>query len=103
MMTIQTVLALVAEMEEEKKKDVRVPHYYKYRGEMKRRSYDDVIHTDRYNELFDLLASDEAKVFKCEECGEMCDWFDLESWCCDFEAGYYICGCCYEDAMGEDL
>ena len=103
MMTIETVLALATEMDEEKKKDVRVPHYYKYRGEMKRRSYDDVIHTDRYNELFALLGSDEAKVFKCEECGEMCGWFDLESWCCDFEEGYYICGCCYEDAMGEDL
>ena len=94
MMTIETVLALVAEMDAEKNK---------YRGEMKRRSYDDVIHTDLYNELFALLGSDEAKVFKCEECGEMCSWFDLESWCCDFENGYYICGCCYEDAMGEDL
>ena len=73
MMTIENVLALVAEMNEEEKKDVRVPHYYKYRGEIKRRLYDDIIHTDRYNELFNLLLSDEAKVFKCEECGEMCE------------------------------
>ena len=103
MMTTENVLALVAEMNEEKEKDVYVPHYYKCYGEMKRRSYDDIIHTDRYNELSALLSSDEAKVFKCAECGEMCNWFVLEDWCCDFEAGYYICGCCYEDAMGEDL
>ena len=101
MMTTENVLALVAEMNEEEKKDMRVPHYYKCQGE--RRSYDIIIHTDRYNELSALLDSDEAKVFKCEECGEMCGWFDLENWCCDFEAGYYICCCCYEDAMGEDL
>lgn len=91
MMTIKTVLALVAEMKEEKKKDVR-------------HSYGDVIHTDRYNELFALLSSDEARVFKCEKCGDMCDWFYLETERCDFEAGYYLCSCCYEDAiMGEDL
>ena len=100
-MTTKNVLALVAEMNEEEKKDVRVPHYYKYHGE--RRSYDIIIHTDRYNELSALLSSDETKVFQCAECGEMCNWFDLENWCCDFEAGYYICACCYEDAMGEDL
>lgn len=103
MMTIETVLALVVEMNEEKKKDIQVPHYYKYHGEMKRRSYDDVIHTDRYKELFALLNSKEAKVFKCAECGRMYGWFDLESWQCDFETGYYICGCCYADDMGEDL
>ena len=102
MMTIETVLALVAEMNEEKKKDELVLRCYKYRSG-KTHNSDDIIHTDRYNELLALLDSDEAKVFKCEECGEMCGWLDLESWCCDFEEGYYICGCCYEDAMGEDL
>lgn len=103
MMTVEIVLALVAELHEEEKKTVRIPHYYKYRGEMKRRSYDDRIYTDRYHELMELIGSDEAKVFQCADCGEMCDWFDLESWCCDFEKGDYICSCCYEDAMGEDL
>ena len=102
MMTIETVLALVAEMNEEKKKDELVLHYYKYRSGKTRNSYD-IMHTDRYNELLALLDSDEAKVFKCEKCGEMCSWLDLESCCCDFEEGYYICGCCHEDAMGEDL
>ena len=94
---------MATEWQAEQKKVTYVPRYYKYKGEMKRRSYDDIIHTDRYYELMTLLSSDEAKVFQCAECGEMCDWFQLESWCCDFEAGYYICGCCYEDAMGEDL
>ena len=102
-MTTENVLALVAEMNEEKKKDAWVPHYYEFRGEIKRRFFDDIIHTDRYNELSALLDSDEAKVFKCEKCGEMCSWFDLENWCCDFETGYYICSRCYEDGMGEDL
>lgn len=103
MMTIETVLALADEFETERKNVVRVPHYYKYKGEMKRRSYDDLVYSDRYYELMALLGSDEAKVFKCAECGEMCDWFDLETWCCDFDNGDYTCACCYEDAMGEDL
>ena len=103
MMTIETVLTLATEWKAERKNAISVPSYYKYKGEMKRRSYDDVVYSDRYYELMALLCSDEAKVFKCVECGEMCSWFDLESWCCDFENGYYICGCCYEDGMGEDL
>jgi hypothetical protein len=103
MMTINEVMTLGMELEEEAKKVTYVPHYYMWKGQMKRRLGDDIIHTERYHELFEILGSEEAKVFKCEECGEMCSWFDLETWCCDFEEGYYICGCCYEDAMGEDL
>ena len=103
MMTVDMILALAVELEEEEKKTLHVPHYYKYRGEMKRRSYDDLVYTDRYHELFDLLESDEAEIFKCPDCGRMVGLFDLERWCCDFEKGGYICSCCYEDAMGEDL
>ena len=103
MMTIEIVLTLVDELEEEKKKTVRVPHYYKYRGEMKRRFLDDFVYTDRYHELMKLICSEEAKVFKCEECGEMCGWFDLETWCCDFEEGDFVCSFCYEEGMGDDL
>ena len=31
----------------------------------------------RYYELYDQLLSDEAKVFKCDKCGEMIGWYDL--------------------------
>ena len=103
MMTVEIVLALIAEMKEEEKRDMHIPRYYEYHGEVKRRPYDDIIHTDRYKELFTLVGSDEAKVFKCAECGEMCNWIDLEVWCCDFEEGDYLCACCYEEGMGEDL
>lgn len=103
MMNKNEVLNLVAEYEAEKRNVRYEAVYYKRNGKMVRRSYDAVIYSDRYHELMALLSSEEAKIFKCVECGEMCGWFDLETWCCDVEADEYICGCCYEDAMGEDL
>lgn len=101
MMTMAEVMELVKEYYEEEKKTVSVPHYYKRNGKMLRRSYDDYIETKRYNELWNILRSEEAKVFKCTDCGRMVGYFELELWMCDFENNVYIC--CYDDAMGDDL
>ena len=95
MKTIDVILTMVAELNEEEKKTVRVPHYYKHNGEMKRRSYDETVHTERYNELMKQIG--EAEVFQCACCGEMCSWFDLEEDCCDFENGKYFCSRCYDE------
>ena len=103
MMSVKEVLALVEELKREEEKVVFVPHYYKCKGEMKRAQCDKAIYTERYGELMDILDGEDAKVFKCADCGEMCGWFDLETWCCDFEKGNYVCSCCYGNEMGEYL
>lgn len=97
------VLELVEEMQEEEKKTVNVPHYYKRNGKLLRRSYDDTVYTERYKELFYGQEIRSKKIFKCCECGCMKDYFSLESWQCDFEAGSFVCHDCYEEEMGEDL
>lgn len=99
--TKKQVMEWYAELKEEEKKTTYEPVYYKYRGEMKRRSYDKTVYTERYEELFSLIG--DAPVFKCKECGEMRTLWELEKWICDFEEGDYTCGMCYEDYMGEDL
>ena len=103
MMTINEVMAMVEEYKVEYKAVKKVPHYYKRHGQMVERSYPDYVYSDRFYELSKILDSEEAKVFKCCECGEMVTWFDLEDWVCDFEKGEYTCSCCYENYMGEDL
>lgn len=103
MMTINEVMAMVKEYEVERKAVKKVPHYYKRNGKMIERSYPDYVYSDRYYELSKILNSDEARVFKCSDCGEMVTYFDLETWICDFEEGEYTCSICYEDCMGEDL
>ena len=103
-MTMEQVMALVAEYQMESKKTQRVPHYYMRKGLFFYVSYTYVIYTERYKELFyDILRRDECKVFQCSECGEWVGYFDLESWCCDFEKGEFICSECYEEEMGDDL
>lgn len=102
-MSVAEVMKLVKEYHNEKKKTVRVPHYYKRNGKLLRRSYDDYIETERCIELNHILNSDEAKVFQCVDCGEMVGYFELETWVCNFENNEYTCSGCYEDAMGEDL
>lgn len=96
MFTFAEVMAMVAEAKAEEEK----------------RSYEneDVVDTKRYEELFfdkeeKTLRSSAAKIFKCNECGKMVGYWDLEDWCCEFseDNGYYICDCCYEDGMGDDL
>lgn len=102
---MKKVLTLVAEMKEEEKKTVKVPHYYMRGGKMIERSYPDYVQTERYRELFYGLGGiREVKVFKCCECGEMVDYFSLETWCCDFSKKKgCICSECYESEMGDDL
>lgn len=103
MMTINEVMAVVEAYEVERKNVKKVPHYYKRNGKMIERSYPDYVYSDRYYELDKILRSEEARVFKCAECGRMVTFFDLEVWDCDFEEDEYICSLCYEDIMGEDL
>lgn len=102
---MKKVLVLVEEMREEQKKTVRVPHYYKRNGKMLRRSYDDTVETERFRELFYGNGGIRGvKVFRCNECGEMVDYFELETWCCRFDhKDGCICSMCYEEEMGDDL
>ena len=95
------VLALVKDFETEEKNVRIVPHFYKRNGKMIERSYPDRFYSDRYYALMHEIEN--AKVFKCADCGEMVSYFDLETWCCDFENGRYLCSSCYEEEMGEDL
>ena len=99
------VLELVKEMRAEEAKRQYVPHYYKRHGQMVRRSYDDCVDTERYLELFHGQGGIRGvKVFKCCECGEMVDYFQLEAWCCDFDhEDGCICDECYAEEMGDDL
>lgn len=99
------VMALVEEMNAEEKKTQYVPHYYKRNGKMMRRSYDDIVYTERYRELFFGNGGIRGvKVFKCHACGKMVDYFGLETWCCDFYVpNGCLCAECYEEEMGEDL
>jgi hypothetical protein len=101
MLNVKAVLALVEELEIEKKKTIYADRRYKRNGEWKKACCRERITTARYKELFNLIASDEAKVFKCAECGEFENWFFLENWCCDIAKDYFICACCY-DEMSED-
>ena len=96
MMSFVEVMAMVEEAKREEKNS----------------SYDDAVYSKRYEELFfdkdeKTLRSEDAKIFKCDCCGEMFGYWDLEDWCCVFSEdeneSYYICDCCYEDGMGDDL
>lgn len=57
----------------------------------------------RFEEIEDLLYSEEAKVFVCSVCGESCGFFDLEIWGVEELDGAVMCHSCYEEDMGEDL
>lgn len=100
---VMQVLGLVEEMKLEETKTIRVPVYYKRHGKMVRRFCDDYQYTDRYKELLfgDVIRG--QKIFKCHSCKEKVDYFSLESWCCDFNKGSYLCASCYEEEMSEDL
>ena len=103
-MTKAEILVLVDELEAEKEKTQRVPHYYKRGGKVLERSYPDYVYTDRYHEL---MAWDSPlrteKVFVDAESGKAYTYWELEWWACDFEADSYISSEEYEDEMGEDL
>lgn len=103
MMTKTEVMELVEEYKKEEAKTIRIPHYYIHNGIVCEHPYPDIVRTNRYNELFyHILNSDEAKIFKCDYCGEMIGYFDLESWCCDFDNNEYVCNCCYEQNQLDD-
>lgn len=104
MMTKVEILALVNEMNTEKEKTQRVPHYYLRNGKVLERSYPDYIYTERYKELFyGCSPLRTEKIFRSSVSGEMLAYFDLEAWACDFEEDYYISSEEYENEMGEDL
>lgn len=74
-MTKKEVLAMVKELKVEEKKVEYIPVYYKRKGQMIRRSYDDTKYTARYYEL--LHAITDAEIFPCEECGKKVSYFDI--------------------------
>lgn len=58
---------------------------------------------ERKEELFEILGGDNARVFKCAECGEMCVCFDFDFEDLNANNPNLICNMCYERLMGEDL
>ena len=51
---------------------------------------------------YDILDSEENRIFVCDECGEKCTYPELENWLCHLPE-HCICSFCYENNMGEDL
>lgn len=105
-MTKNEVFALIEERKAEESKTVKLPHYYKRNGKMLLRSYPDYVYTDRYKEVNAILRSESAKIFRCVECEMMVNYDDLEHWLIKDEKSdnaKYLCSCCYEEMMGEDL
>lgn len=78
-MTVKTVLALVEEW--------------------KKLHDEGAVNTPRYKEVCALIWSDEAKVFKCAECGKAHSWFDLATWYCVPEKNYFVCCDCYDNKV----
>lgn len=80
----------------------RVTETYKYRGEVKTRSY--LKETEAWWTAQKTL---EAPMFVCPCCGELVGYTALESWLgnseLDFLNDKVPCSLCYEDSMGEDL
>ena len=58
---------------------------------------------ERKNELFEILGDENARVFKCAECGEMCVCFDFDFEDLNENNTNLMCNRCYERLMGEDL
>lgn len=95
MRTVKEVLALAEEFQS--REVSQLIHYVGPRGGQH------VRHTKRWLELLHIL--DEDKIFRCNVCGDMVSYHELEHWCCNFddlEEGL-VCACCYEEEMGEDL
>ena len=100
------VLNMVKLMKSEEKKTYYKDVYYKRGGKMVKRSYGERVETELYKKLFysEKGGIRGVKVFKCNTCGEMVDYFGLESWCCDFYVpNGCLCADCYESEMGDDL
>lgn len=100
------VLNLVKLMKSEEKKSYWKDVYYKRGGKMVKRAYGEKVVTELYKKLFysEQGGIRGVKVFQCYECGEMVDYFSLESGCCDFYVPHgCLCADCYESGMGDDL
>ena len=81
----------------------RVVETYKYRGEIKTRSY--MAETEEGRRVADIL---DEPMFVCPDCGELVSFHELEVWLGDDDEEDFLndrvpCSCCYEEAMGEDL
>lgn len=103
MLAVKEVIELVKEFKAEEKKAHYEIFYKDGKGSKFDRAYRKKVYSARYDELKELLQSEKACVFKCAECGEMCGYFELEHWVCDFEKSEYVCSACYENSMGDDL
>lgn len=80
----------------------RVTETYKYRGQVKTRSFMEM--TAEGRRVDSLL---EEPMFICPDCGQLVSFNDLEVWLGeseeDFLDDHVLCSSCYEDAMGDDL
>lgn len=106
MMTKKQVYELVKEFKAEKEKTIYTPHYYKYKGEIRRRSYDDATETARYLEILRMFYDEKGPtaIFKCSKCGETKCYGRMEIWDDKEILGKdFTCSLCYEEMMGEDL
>ena len=74
MMTKEQVLNMVEELQ-----GLRMEVWANREREESTLTEEEVTKKARYDELYDLLLTDEARVFKCEACGEMVGWYDLAS------------------------
>ena len=81
----------------------RVTETYKYRGEIKTRSFMEMTAEGRrVNDLLDV------PMFTCPDCGQLVTFHELEVWLGDDDEDAFLndrvaCSYCYEEAMGEDL
>ena len=81
----------------------RITETYKYRGEIKTRSYMDL--TEEGKRVMRVL---DTPMYVCPNCNRLVSFIDLEYWHgddseADLMNDEVICMCCYEDEMGEDL
>lgn len=61
-----------------------------------------IIGSKDWQKYYDILGSEENRIFVCDECGEKCTYPELENWLCHLPE-HCICSFCYENNMGEDL
>ena len=80
----------------------RVTETYKYRGQVKERSFMEM--TAEGRRVDGLL---DEPMFVCPDCGKLVSFNDLEVWLGESEEDFLndnvLCSLCYEDAMGDDL
>lgn len=100
---IQLGLKLDANYLHEGEYFIRITETYKYRGEIKSRTY--LKETEKWWHDREIL---DTPAFICPECRKRVSYNELESWLGDncekaFLNNLVVCSNCYEDEMGEDL